>query len=48
LILLIVAAALLRSQGDAWSVVAAKLVAAVVLYLVALYVVFGIVVIGLS
>ena len=48
LILLILAAALFRSQGDAWSVVVAKLIAVVVVYLVALYVFFGIVIVGLS
>jgi hypothetical protein len=47
-ILLAVAAALFRSRGDTWPVVAAKLLAVVVVYLVALYVIFGIVVVGLS
>ena len=48
LILLVLAAALFRSQGDDWPVVAAKLIAVVVIYLVALYVIFGIVIVGLS
>jgi hypothetical protein len=47
-ILLVVGAALLRTQGDSWPVVAAKLVAAVVPYLVARSVVFGVVVVGRS
>jgi hypothetical protein len=41
LILLAVAALLFRWQGDAWPVVAAKLLAVVVLYLGAISVVFG-------
>jgi hypothetical protein len=47
-ILLLLAAILFRSQGDSWSVVAAKLLAVVVLYLIALYVFFGVVLIGFS
>ena len=48
LILLALAVVLFCSQGDAWLVVAAKLLAIVVLYLVALYVLFGVVIVGLS
>jgi hypothetical protein len=48
LILLVAAAALFRSQGDDWPVIAAKLGAVVVLYLVALYVFFGVVIVSLS
>jgi hypothetical protein len=48
LILLALAAILFRASGDAWPVVAAKLLAIVVLYLIALYVFFGVVLIGMS
>jgi hypothetical protein len=42
LIVLALAALLFRWQGDAWTVVAGKLLAVVVLYLVTIYVVFGV------
>ena len=42
LILLALAAMLFRWQGDAWPVVAAKLLVVVMLYLVTIYIVFGI------
>jgi hypothetical protein len=42
LIVLAVAALLFRWQGDAWTVVAGKLLVVVVLYLVAIYAIFGV------
>lgn len=48
MILLILAAALFRWQGDSWPVTLAKILAVVVLYLVALYVFFGTLIVGLS
>lgn len=47
-ILLIVAAAVVRWQGNSWPVTFAKLLAVVVFYWVALSVVFGLVIVGLS
>jgi hypothetical protein len=48
IILLVLAAIVFRSQGDAWPVIFAKLAAVVVVYLAALYFIFGIVIIGSS
>jgi hypothetical protein len=48
LILLALAAMLFRWQGDAWTVVAGKLVVVLILYLLAIYVVFGVGIGGLS
>jgi hypothetical protein len=47
LILLAIAAVLFRWQGDAWTVVAGKLLVVMVLYLVTIYVVFGVGIRGL-
>jgi hypothetical protein len=47
LIVLAFAALLFRWQGDAWTVVAGKLLVVVVLYLVTIYVVFGVGIRGL-
>ena len=47
IIVLAVAALLFRWQGDAWTVVAGKLLVVVVLYLGTIYVVFGIGIRGL-
>jgi hypothetical protein len=48
LILLALAALLFRWQGDAWTVVAGKLLVVVVLYLLTIYVVFGVGIGGLG
>jgi hypothetical protein len=48
LILLALAAMLFRWQGDAWTVVAGKLLVVLILYLLAIYVVFGVGIGGLS
>jgi hypothetical protein len=48
LILLALAAKLFRWQGDAWTVVAGKLLVVLILYLLAIYVVFGVGIGGLS
>jgi len=42
IIVVLVAAMLFRWSGDAWDVVAGKLLLVVVLYLAAIYVVFGV------
>ena len=47
LIVLAVAALLFRWQGDAWTVVAGKLLVVVVLYLVTIYLIFGVGIRGL-
>jgi hypothetical protein len=48
LILRALAALLFRWQGDAWTVVAGKLLVVVVLYLLTIYVVFGVGIGGLG
>ena len=47
ILVLLLAALLFRWQGDAWTVVAGKLLLVVVLYLLTLYVVFGVGIRGL-
>ena len=47
IIVLLVAAMLFRWQGDAWTVVAGKLLVVVVLYLLAIYAIFGVGIRGL-
>jgi hypothetical protein len=48
IIVVLVAAMLFRWSGDAWDVVAGKLLLVVVLYLAAIYVVFGVCIGGRS